>query len=207
MNGRSLVKLGFPTLFLLVLCTSEIFQNKKNRKITPLSACLASFYHDLPFLEDNVCLKNGAAEMTPASAFTLSGHPTGSLPASNLPLDPDLTPDLLQLLALICSHLTPCAPKWMCQEILQTLRSNSASLLTSTSAVLHLSGLNAWQDTWERKFILQRPPTEDLPSQERPSEQESSFGCKNRCFLLPYGTETHLGNTRCLLPPPPRKIH
>lgn len=160
-----------------------------------------------PSISRGQCVLEEWGSRDDSGTFTLSGHPTGSLPASNLPLDPDLTPDLLQLLALICSHLTPCAPKWMCQEILQTLRSNSASLLTSTSAVLHLSGLNAWQDTWERKFILQRPPTEDLPSQERPSEQESSFGCKNRCFLLPYGTETHLGNTRCLLPPPPRRIH
>lgn len=128
-----------------------------------LSTCLAFFHHDLPFLEDNVCLKNRAANMTLALAFNLSGHPSRSLPASDLSLDPDLTPDLLQLLALICSHLTPCAPKWMCQEILQMQRSNSASLLTSTSAVLHLSGLRAWKDTWERKIILQRAATEDLP--------------------------------------------
>lgn len=110
--------------------------------------------------------RDGPAPM--ASAPTHAGCPHGleaprSFPASSLPPVPDLTPDLLWLLALICSHLTPCALKWMGQEILQTQTSNSVSFPTSTFAGLHLSGLKAWQDTGQRKPTWRRAPAEGLP--------------------------------------------
>lgn len=104
-------------------------------------------------------LKNGGNRDRPGLGTT----PTTAVPPGcRLPLTlaSSLPPELPQLLALICSHLTPCAPKWMCPEISQTQRTNSVSFPTSTSAVLHLFGLRAWQDTWQGKSILQRAPSE-----------------------------------------------
>lgn len=155
-------------------------------------------HHELPFLKDTVHLKNGA--LGRPSTHGLSTHTRRlshgleaprSVPASSLPPVPDLTPDLLWLLVLICSHLTPCALKWMGQEILQTQTSNSVSFPTSTFAVLHLSRLKAWQDTWQRKSTLRRAPAEGLPRDTQVNRKavsavkiDASFSSMGRKHIL-----------------------
>lgn len=90
----------------------------------PSIQCIISSQQELLLLKDTVHLKNGAPEaaLHPGRLHPPphAGRPSGWALAAHSLLRVPPDPDLLGLLALICSHLTPCAPTWMCQEILQT---------------------------------------------------------------------------------------
>ena len=152
----------------------------------------------LPFLEDTV----GSQERRPQTrAWHRPPHPplwpALQAEAHRSLLAPCLPPDPLPAPGANLQPSNTLRPQMDVPGNLTDTKSRFVSCLTSTSAVLHLSGPRAWQDTWPGKSILPGAPSEDLP-QQRPSEQESSFSCENRCFLLRDGTETRLGNTRHL---------
>lgn len=81
----------------------------------------------------------------------------------------------------------------MCQEILQTQRSNFLPLPTSTLAVLHLCGLKAWQDTWQGKLILQRAPTKTCPGTGGRANRKAISAVKIQASFSSRGRKHILG--------------